>query len=191
MDLHGFETDLLHKLQDTRRLALIGIGADLREDDAVGTLLARELIDEIDQGCHLPPGIDHEHSIDELVKVGGLLVINATVAPEQYITLVKEFAPDTVLLVDAAAMGKGVMPGDIAFIKETELDASTFSTHTISLRYFIEILQTMGLRATFLIIGIQPGKLGYGEEISPHVAETKVFLKSMLLRYVRKTFMQT
>jgi hydrogenase 3 maturation protease len=191
MDLHRFEADLLSKLRGAHRLAVIGIGADLREDDAVGNLLARELVAEIEESYHPKPNTDYEHSADEYVKIDALLVLNATVAPEQYITLVKAFAPDFVLLVDAAAMGKHASPGDIAFIKATELDASTFSTHSISLRHFIEILNALGLRAQFLIVGIQPEKLGYGEELSPPVAETKVFLKSMLLRYLRQTFLES
>ncbi len=190
MDLHSFEADLLANLRDTSRLAVIGIGADLREDDAVGNILARELVTEIEANHQPAPGTDYERSTDEYVKIDGLLVLNATVAPEQYITLVKRFVPDTVLIIDAAAMGKHAKPGDIAFIGATELDASTFSTHTISLRFFIEILNTLGLKARFLIVGIQPEKLGYGEELSPAVDETKVFLKSLLLRYVKQTFLK-
>ncbi len=190
MDLNSFEADLLGKLRGTRKLAVIGIGADLREDDAVGNVLARELVADIESSHNPYPSTDHEHSADEYVRIGGLLVLNATVAPEQYITLVKCFAPDTVLIIDAAAMGKHASPGDIAFIGAAELDASTFSTHTISLRYFIEILNTLGLKARFLIVGVQPEKLGYGEELSPAVEETKVFLKSLLLRYVTQTFLK-
>ena len=182
---------MLGNLRGTRKLAVIGIGADLREDDAVGNVLARELINEVEANHHPGPGTDHEHSADEYVKIGGLLVLNATVAPEQYITLVKGFAPDTVLIIDAAVMGKHARSGDIAFIDAAELDASTFSTHTISLRYFIEILYTLGLKARFLIVGIQPEKLGYGEELSQAVDETKVFLKSLLLRYIKQTFLKS
>ncbi len=190
MDWRGFEADLLGRLRGTRKLAVIGIGADLREDDAVGNLLTRELVAEIESSHHPDPGTDHEHSVDEYVKIDGLLVLNAAVVPEQYITLVKGFAPDTVLIIDAAAMGKHANPGDIAFIGASEIDASTFSTHTISLRYFIEILSTLGLQAQFLIVGIQPEKIGYGEELSPAVDETKVFLKSLLFRYMKQTFLK-
>src|SRR5512137_2609207 len=144
MDLKRFEADLLGKLRGTRRLVMIGIGADLREDDAVGNLLARELVAEIETSLHPGECAGHEYSVDEYVKINGLMVLNATVAPEQYITLVKDFTPEAVLLIDAAAMGKHARPGDIAFINPAELDASTFSTHTISLRYFIEILHTLG-----------------------------------------------
>jgi hydrogenase maturation protease len=191
MDWRQFESDLLGKLHGTNRLAVIGIGADLREDDAVGNLLARELVSEVEAHHHQESNADYRYSEDEYVKINGLLVLNATVAPEQYISIVKDFAPDTTLIIDAAAMGKHANPGDIAFIAESELDTSTFSTHTISLRYFIEILNTLGLHAKFLIVGIQPERLGYGEELSPAVAETKVFLKSLLLRYLKQTFLKS
>jgi hydrogenase maturation protease len=189
MDWLNFETDLLGKLQGTRRLAAIGIGADLREDDAVGNLLARDLVAEIEDCTQASHDASHDYSVDEYVKHGNVLVLNASVAPEQYLTLVKDFAPDTVLIVDAASMGARVRPGDISFIGTSELDTSTFSTHTLSLRYFIEILKTLGVNARFLIVGIQPAALGYGEELSPAVAETKVFLKSLLLRYVKQNIL--
>ncbi|MBN2151310.1 MAG: hydrogenase maturation protease [Candidatus Lokiarchaeota archaeon] len=188
MDWQNFEADMLGKLRGTRRLAVIGIGADLREDDAVGSLLARELVDEIEAIERPGGGTVHEHSVDEYVKAGGLLVLNASVVPEQYITLVKDFAPDTIVIVDAASMGEQAGPGDLAFVRTDELDASTFSTHTISLRYFIEILSVLGVDARILIVGIQPERIGYGEDLSPQVAGTKVFLKSLLLRYLEQTF---
>ncbi|MEX2681085.1 MAG: hydrogenase maturation protease [Candidatus Sigynarchaeota archaeon] len=190
MDLHDFETDLLGKLRDARRLVVIGIGADLREDDAVGNLLARELIADIANNNHIRVNTNIEHSVDEYLKIDGVLILNASVVPEQYITVVKDFGPDTIIIVDAAAMGNQSYPGDLAFVRTEELDASTFSTHTISLRYFIEILNVFGLKARIFIIGIQPGKIGYGEGLSPAVADTKVFLKSLLLRYLEQTLLK-
>ena len=89
MDWRGFEADLLGKLRGTRRLAVIGIGADLREDDAVGNVLARELVADIEASHQSGSDIDHEHSADEYVKIGGLLVLNATVAPERKLVPVR------------------------------------------------------------------------------------------------------
>nr|MDO8085068.1 hydrogenase maturation protease [Candidatus Sigynarchaeum springense] len=190
MDLHDFEADLLGKLRGAHRLALIGIGADLREDDAVGNLLAREIVAEIARSHHARAYPDNECAMEEYVKVEGILVLNASVVPEQYITLVKGFGPDTIIIFDAAVMGNQSRPGDLSFVRTNELDASTFSTHTISLRHFIEILNALGLDARIFIVGIQPEKIGYGEELSPAVAETKVFLKSLLLRYLEQTFLK-
>jgi len=181
---------LLHQLQGTRRLAIIGIGADLREDDVVGNLLARELIGEIKQSMDASHNGSYEYTDEERIQSGNLLVLNATVAPELYLSLVKSFAPDRVIIIDAASMGAKAKPGDLAFITPAELDASTFSTHTISLRYFVEILKTMGLDAEFAIIGIQPANLGYGEALSQPVEETKAFLKTLFLRYLTNKFLK-
>jgi len=120
-----------------------------------------------------------------------LLVLNASVAPEQYISMLKEFSPENIVIIDAATMGAAANPGDLAFIETDELDLSTFSTHTISLRYFIEILKTLGVDAECFVIGIQPATLGYGEALSQPVEETKVFLKSLLLEFIKQNCLNT
>jgi hydrogenase maturation protease len=184
MDSMDFENAFLLKLQDCHRIAIIGIGADLREDDAVGNLLASELIDAIKQLLDDRSYTEYTYSESESLVAGQVLVVNASVAPEQYISFIKDFVPEKIVIIDAASMGAAGNPGDLAFIDTSELDMSTFSTHTISLRYFIEILKAIGVDVDAFVIGIQPASLGYGEMLSQPVEETKVFLKSLLLNYV-------
>ncbi|HME52730.1 MAG TPA: hydrogenase maturation protease [Candidatus Lokiarchaeia archaeon] len=191
MESRDFEIILLQRLDDCHHIVVIGIGADLREDDAVGNLLACELVASIKELLDTMGNNDYVYSENEYIRGGQILVLNASVAPEQYISMVKGFAPEKIIIVDAAKMGAAANPGDMAFIETDELDMSTFSTHTISLRYFIEILKTMGLDAEFFVIGIQPASLGYGEALSRPVEETKVFLKSLLLEYMQRNCLNT
>jgi len=191
MDSSEFEIALLQKLQDCSHVAVIGIGADLREDDAVGNLLACELIGSIKQLLDESNNCNYNWSENEYIRAGQLLVLNASVAPEQYITMLKDFSPDKIILIDAATMGTAANPGDLAFIEPEELDLSTFSTHTISIRYFIEILKTLGVAAECFVIGMMPASLGYGEALSQPVEETKVFLKSLLIEYMKRNCLNT
>lgn len=186
MDSKEFEIALLQKLQGCHQIAVVGIGADLREDDAVGNLLASELVGSIKEMLDTSINTNYDLSENEYIRSGQLLVLNASVTPEQYISLLKDFLPEKIIIIDAATMGAAANPGDLAFIKPEELDISTFSTHTISLRYFIEILKTIGVDAECFVIGIQPASLGYGEALSQPVEETKVFLKSLLLEYIKQ-----
>ena len=186
-----FKKNLLQKLEDCHHIVVIGIGADLREDDAVGNLLACELVVSLKEILDTSSNDDYEYSENEYVRAGQILVLNASVAPEQYISMLKDFSPEKIVIIDAAAMGAAAHPGDLSFIETDELDLSTFSTHTISLRYFIEILKTLGVDAECFVIGIQPATLGYGEALSQPVEETKVFLKSLLLEYIKQNCLNT
>ena len=173
------------------RLAIIGIGADLREDDAIGSLLASDLIDKYALLAGDPSSDNETHVEGELFRKNPVLVLNGTVVPEQHILTLTAFGPDTVIVVDAARIGGGAIPGDLAFIDLDKLDTATFSTHTISVRSFVEMSQLMGCNADFIIIGIQPASLGYGEALSEEVSATKVFLESLLGRLIDTLLEQT
>nr|MDO8117979.1 hydrogenase maturation protease [Candidatus Sigynarchaeota archaeon] len=169
-------------------MAVIGVGADLREDDAIGSVIARELVDNTcnEANAHGIAIISHAES--EQIQTDFALIIDASVIPEQYISTIISFQPDHIVIVDAAMMGGTACAGDIAYINPLEIDKLAFSTHTLSLGQFIELLKTMGLDATYIIIGIQPRNMDYGERISSEVSHTKVFLVSLLMKLIRRAF---
>ena len=189
MDFDDFEDALSEKLARSKKVAIIGVGADLREDDAIGNLLARDLVRAFQEKLKAL-GIDWlAFSDDEYVIANDWMILNASVVPEQYITLLEDFNPDCVFIVDAAQMGAAANPGDIAFIEKDELDKVSFSTHTLSLRHFIEILQTLGSSAEFIIGGVQPKLLDYGEELSPEVEQTRIFLRKFIIHFISDQFL--
>src|SRR5690242_13669932 len=85
------------------RIAILGVGNQFRSDDGAGVLIARALSER--EGAQAS---DH------------LLVIEAGHAPENTTGELRKFAPELVLIIDAADMG--VEPGSVQWIPEESID---------------------------------------------------------------------
>lgn len=134
------------------RVAVVGIGHELRGDDAAGVVVARLL----NQWGHSP----------------SLQVIEAGAAPENCCGLLFRFRPDLVLFVDAAQMG--AEPGTVRWltwdlIKSGDVAGFSVSTHTLPLQILANYL-TVGLGCPVALLGIQPADISMGDSLSPVVA---------------------
>src|SRR5512132_511548 len=89
---------LLSQQPSKPRVAIVGIGNTLRSDDAAGIFVARALM-----GSRFVP------------DPSTLLVIDAGHAPENRTADLRRFAPELILLIDAAEMGE--TPGAIRWIE--------------------------------------------------------------------------
>jgi hydrogenase 3 maturation protease len=131
------------------RVAILGVGNQFRADDAAGVLIARTLSN---RDCAL----DTDH----------ILIIEAGHAPENTTAELRKFAPDLVLIIDAAEMGQ--QPGAIQWIPEEAIDGMSASTHSLPLSMLARYL-TLDLNCTVALLGIQPGSIEVGGEISAEV----------------------
>lgn len=146
------------------RLAVIGIGHELRGDDAAGLAVARALR-------------------SALANDERLLVIDAGPAPENHTGPLRRFAPDVVLLVDAAQMGEP--PGAIRCVSWQDLDGFGGSTHTLSPHILATFLiDELGCQVS--LIGIQPAQDRVAAELSPEVADAVDTLVLWLLRVLTR-----
>lgn len=130
------------------RVAVVGIGHELRGDDAAGVAVARAL------GA---AAAGNER----------LLTIDAGPAPENQIGPLLRFKPDVILFVDAAQMGEA--PGTVRWVPWRETDGAGASTHTLSpqvLAWFL--MRELGCEV--LLLGIQPAGCAVGAQLSPAVA---------------------
>lgn len=93
-----------------------------------------------------------------------LRLIEAAHAPENCTGQVRHFAPDLVLLVDAAQMD--APPGTIRWLDWRSCDGLSASTHTMPLSLLGEYF-TAVLHCEVALIGIQPASLDLGETLSP------------------------
>jgi hydrogenase 3 maturation protease len=119
------------------RIAILGVGNQFRADDAAGVLIARALSN---RECAL----DTDH----------LRIIEVGQAPENTTGELRKFAPDLVLIIDAAEMGQ--RPGTIQWIPEEAIDGMSASTHSLPLSMLARYL-TLDLNCTVTLLGIQPG----------------------------------
>lgn len=146
---------LLHNLErlvqgnEPPRVAVMGVGNELKGDDALGVQIARRLG---------PRAQASER----------LCVMEAGLAPENFCGALRRFKPDLVLLIDAAQMDEP--PG---MTKVVDLDTAAqvgISTHSPSFHMLVDYLE-VELGCEFIVLGIQADDLSYGATLSPPVKE--------------------
>jgi hydrogenase 3 maturation protease len=133
----------LTKAERPFRLTILGVGQELRGDDGVGLAVVRGL-----------RPFAHPN----------LLLVEAAHAPENCTGQVRRFAPDLVLLVDAAQMD--APPGTIRWLDWRNCDGVSASTHTMPLSLLGEYF-TAVLNCEVALIGIQPASLALTDTVSP------------------------
>jgi len=146
---------LLNKLKselgEFPRVAIVGIGNSLRNDDAAGMLVARELL-------HRQCSPDTSY----------LLIVQAGHAPENVTGELRNFAPHLILLIDAAEMRD--VPGTICWVPIQSIEGMSASTHSLPLSMLARYL-TLELHCMVALIGIQPKSNDVGEVVSAEVSQ--------------------
>lgn len=137
-------------------MAVVGIGQVLNGDDAAGALIAQGLLTRQRAGWSGAPR----------PVPFSVLVIEAAHAPENCTGAIRRFAPDLVVLVDAAEMGDP--PGTIRWLDWREAAAFDASTHTLSASMLARYL-IAELSCDVGAIGIQVQDTSLGAPVSPPV----------------------
>ena len=126
----------------TRRWLLVGIGNDMRGDDAFGPLLARALV------------------------AAGLLAIDAGLAPESVTGPIRRADADVLILADASDWGGA--PGDVRLLGPEALLEGGTSTHDPSLGLLLSVL-TAERPLEVRVLLAQAATRAFGAEPSPDV----------------------
>ncbi len=137
------------KHNPSARVAVIGVGNELRGDDALGALIA----------CALQPRLEDRQDV---------LVINAGSAPENFCGTLRRFGPDWVLILDAAHMG--AKPGTVRWIDPDNTSDRTISTHALPMPVLLAYLEAE-LNCEVAILGIQPAGVGMGMPVSAPILQ--------------------
>lgn len=137
--------DELLTLEPGDRLVVVGVGSDMRGDDAAGVAVARRLTERESDRLH---------------------VVEGGTAPENYTSVVKDSDPDRVLLVDAVDFDGD--PGDVKQVEPEALAQTSFSSHAYPLTLLTDYLERE-TGGTVTLLGIQPASIDEGEELSPAV----------------------
>lgn len=150
----------LQRVDRPVRIAVVGIGHELRGDDAAGVALA--------------------HSLERFVNGNeNLLVICAGSAPENCTAQLRYFAPDYVLLFDAAHMGEE--PGKARWLSWEQASGFSASTHSLPLSLLGSFL-TKELGCEVGLLGIQPACIKVGTQLSSAVkASVEVVAESLAI----------
>lgn len=144
----GLEEDLRRELEGFSRLAVIGIGSEIRGDDGAGIYIMNELQRKMNSA-----GVEF--------LIGGT-------TPENLSGPLRRMKPSHILMIDTTKMG--MKPGEGALVDPAKIGERGFSTHTFSLAkiadYFKEIT---GAEVVFL--GIEPKSNDLGEGLSAEVTQ--------------------
>ena len=136
----------LSALEGADRVAVIGVGSEMRGDDAAGVEVVRKLGEQLDS-----PRV---------------LLVDTGIVPENFGSKIEQFKPSHVIIVDAVALN--LEPGAVRMVDPGTIVGETMSTHKLPLSMFIEYLQEQ-TGAEVLMIGIQPAKVGLGEKMSGEI----------------------
>ena len=138
--------ELKTALHNAKRIALIGVGSQLRGDDAAGMLVARSLA---------------------RVKFKKIKVFFGESAPENITGQIKEYKPTHIVIVDAAHIHKKA--GSIKLLSsKDEFSGFSFSTHKMPLKVMLDYLLGF-FKFEAIIIGIQPKETGFMQKPTPEV----------------------
>ena len=140
-----------NRISGAGRIAVLGIGSDLRADDVSGMLAARTLKTSL---------LKKKRSIPIKVFFGAT-------APENLTGEIKRFRPSQLIIIDTIDAGKKA--GSIYTFKPEEISGgASFSTHKMPAKILVDYLvNSCGCQAT--IIGIQPKTVKFGESVSGSV----------------------
>ncbi len=141
--------DLLRFLGDPkdRRVAIVGIGSDIRRDDAVGLIV-----------------VDH---LEDKNPRGDVLLLKTETRPENFTGEIRRFRATHVLMVDAAHFNGAA--GEARII-HTQMIAggNIVSTHRLPLTVFSNYLEKT-LCTKVALIGIQSQDIGFGTGVTPEL----------------------
>ncbi len=138
---------LKQALEGAERIAVLGVGSELRGDDWAGMAAARA----IEEGGSARDGLKVKVFLGET-------------APENLTGEIKKFTPTHLLILDCGDFGG--KPGDVRLIDpEQESFNSLFTTHKLPIKVLVDYLRTsLPLKASVLLI--QPKTIKFGAEMS-------------------------
>jgi hydrogenase 3 maturation protease len=151
---------LKQKLNNAQRVAVLGVGSELRGDDIVGLLAAQQI----------------EKNTKDKSITPQLQVFIGETAPENLTGEIKKFQPTHLIIIDAAELNKE--PGHIEIMEPGTIGGTSFCTHSLPLKIIIGyLLESFKFEA--IIIGIQPKTLTFGAQptkevvaAAKHIAKT-------------------
>jgi hydrogenase 3 maturation protease len=153
------EQELKTWLSGATRIVVAGVGNAIRMDDFVGVKIVQDLTGKVSPNVHL---------------------IECETVPESFMDEIVELKPSHVLLVDAALLG--LKPGEVClYDAEKVANIPSISTHTLPIRVFCDYLTSLTQTKIALLL-IQPENTGFGEGLSPTVAQTAEYVTAVLKR---------
>jgi hydrogenase 3 maturation protease len=141
--VQNLKADLKLKLKGAKKIAILGVGSELRGDDVAGVLVAKHL----------------EAACSKSSCLNNCKVFIGETAPENLTGEIKRFKPGHIIIIDSAEMGKAA--GAVQLIDPDEAGGFSFCTHNLPVKIMVDYLVN-SIGCEIFIIGIQPKKISFG-----------------------------
>jgi hydrogenase maturation protease HycI len=137
------------------KTAFVGIGSELRGDDAVGVVIVNRLA-ELSKSADCPR----------------FLFLNGGSAPENILGEIRAFQPGTIVFIDAAILGGE--PGTVKLIdtRREKISGVSFCTHSLPLTIIADYIRQT-VPCEIFVIGIEPVDMNFRPDcaLTPPVAQ--------------------
>ena len=159
----SFENELKEFIADVEKIAILGIGNDLRTDDGLGPYIVNTL--------------KFNHPDVMIENVGSV--------PEGFARPLAEFGAKRIIMIDAADMRK--TPGHIELVTKDRIGGISISTHSMPLSLLMMYLE-QETRGESILLGVQPKSLQFGEGLSPEIQEVSDNIISSIERLLEEHY---
>ncbi|MDD4183637.1 MAG: hydrogenase maturation peptidase HycI [Candidatus Omnitrophica bacterium] len=159
-------TQLINKLKGAKRVVVLGVGSELRSDDAAGMLAAK--------------AIDKKIKKD---KKPAIAVLFGETAPENLTGEIKKLKPTHLIIIDAADIsGKS---GEVSLFDPENIKGVSFCTHQLPMNIMIDYLKNY-IDCEIMVVGIQPKNLKVGNNLSKEVKIAVKYVADVILGAIYK-----
>ena len=149
-------------LKDHGKIAILGIGNELKGDDGLGSFITKKLSKSFQNNDNF-------------------FVFDGGTVPENYTGLIRKINPSHIILIDAVEMGKE--PGYIRIIAKEEIDNYNISTHAMPISFLIRYMETT-IGSKIILIGIQPKSMQLAEGITKEVEKSIEVVINALFKFI-------
>ena len=159
----SFENELKEFIVDTEKIAILGIGNDLRTDDGLGP--------------YIVTSIKFDHPDVMIENVGSV--------PEGFARPLAEFGAKRIIMIDAADMQKA--PGHIELVTKDRIGGINISTHSMPLSFLMMYLE-QETGGESILLGVQPKNLQFGEGLTEEIQEVSDNIISSIERLLKEHY---
>jgi len=157
---------LLRQLPRNSRAVFVGIGSELRGDDAAGVVIINRLA-ELARMFH-----GNSTAAADSAARPRFLFINGGSAPENILGEIRAFQPEIIVFIDAALLGE--TPGTVRLIdtRLEKISGVSFCTHSLPLTIIADYIRQT-VPCEIFVVGIEPGDMNFRPDcvLTPPVAQ--------------------
>lgn len=159
--MENLKTSLKKNLSNSSKIMFLGVGSELRGDDAAGIITAAELKKHI-----------------KSVKKKKISIVMGDTAPENLTGQIIRFNPESLVIIDAADFGK--QAGTVKIFDPDGISGVSFSTHRLPFKIMADYLR-QSINCQITIIGIQAKNLAFATQPSKQVKASAKQLAKVIL----------